>query len=241
MTRVLIVDDEQPARQRLARFVEALAGFEVCGEAEDGPAAIERIGALKPDVVLLDIEMPGCRGTDVAASLAEPRPAIIFCTAYDSYAAEAFTLDAAGYLLKPVTRDRLQAALEKARPAAPQSLPTAQRFLARAGERYVVIPAADIVAFTSEEGLTRLYAHDRDYWMDPTLNDLETRLDPAQFFRVSRAAIVRLDEVKEVAPMPGGSAELTLKSGRRFEVSRRRFKELLERLEFGSTGPAARS
>ncbi|MGJ5815065.1 LytR/AlgR family response regulator transcription factor [Paludibaculum fermentans] len=229
MTRVLIVDDELPARERLQRLLGGLEGVCVCGEAGDGVAAIEQIRELRPDVVLLDIEMPGCRGTEVAASLPEPRPHIIFCTAYDNYAVEAFELRAVDYLLKPVTRSRLEQALAKTREAAPK-LPPPQRFLARAGERYVVIPVADIIAFLSESGLTKLCTRDREYWMDPTLNDLETRLDTAHFFRISRAALVRLDEIKEVAPLPGGSGQVTLKSGRREEVSRRRFRELLDRL-----------
>jgi two-component system LytT family response regulator len=232
MTRILIVDDEQPARVRLRRLLDALPNIEVCGEAADGPAALEQVKALHPDVLLLDIEMPGCSGTEVAASLPEPRPRVIFCTAFDRYAVEAFDLNAVDYLLKPVARDRLEAALRKAAPAS-SALPHAQRLLARAGERYVVIPVNDIVAFLSEEGLTRLFTRDKDYWMDPTLNDLESRLDPAHFFRISRAALIRIDEVKEVAPMPGGSGEVSLKGGRRLEVSRRRFRDLLDRLEFG--------
>lgn len=233
MTRILIVDDEQPARARLRRLLEAISNVEVCGEAADGPSALAQVKALHPDVVLLDIEMPGCSGTEVAASLPEPRPRVVFCTAFDRYAVEAFDLNAVDYLLKPVSRDRLEAALRKAAPAAAPALPHAQRLLARAGERYVVIPVQDIVAFLSEAGLTRLFTRDKDYWMDPTLNDLETRLDPAHFFRISRSALIRIDEVREVAPMPGGSGEVALKSGRRLEVSRRRFRDLLDRLEFG--------
>lgn len=229
MTKILIVDDEQPARERLQRLLSGLDNIEIVGEATDGPSALEQIRALRPDVVLLDIEMPGCNGTEVAASLPDPRPHIIFCTAYDHYAVEAFELKALDYVLKPVSRARLLAALEKAR-AGGQKLPPPQRFLARAGERYVVIPTTAIVAFLSESGLTKLCTPDREYWMDPTLNDLETRLDPAQFFRISRAAIIRLDDVKEVLPMPGGSGEVVLKSKGRYEVSRRRFKELLEAL-----------
>ena len=229
MTRVLIVDDEQPARERLRRLLAGLDEIEVVGEAADGPSAIEQIRSLHPDVVLLDIEMPGCNGTEVAASLPDPRPHIIFCTAYDHYAVEAFELKALDYVLKPVSRARLLEALEKARTTT-QKLPPPQRFLARAGERYVVIPTSAIVAFLSESGLTKLCTGDREYWMDPTLNDLEARLDPVHFFRISRAAIIRLDDVKEVLPMPGGSGEVVLKSNRRHEVSRRRFKDLLDTL-----------
>lgn len=98
MIRVLIVDDELPARERLRRLLGGMEGVEIAGEAVDGITAIEQIAQLQPDVVLLDIEMPGCRGTEVAASLAEPRPAIIFCTAYDQFAVEAFELRALDYL-----------------------------------------------------------------------------------------------------------------------------------------------
>lgn len=238
MTRVLIVDDEQPARERLRRLLGGLESIEIAGEAADGLTAIERIRDLQPDVVLLDIEMPGCRGTEVAASLSNPRPHVIFCTAYDQFAVEAFELHAIDYLLKPVSRARLAEALQRVRQPGlvPGKLPPPQRFLARAGERYVVIPTATITAFLSEGGLTKLCTHDREYWMDPTLNDLELRLDAAQFFRVSRAAIIRLDDVKEVAPLPGGAGEVALKSGRRLEVSRRRFKDLLDHLT-GATLP----
>lgn len=100
----------------------------------------------------------------------------------------------------------------------------------------MVIPAASVTAFLSENGLTKLCTQDREYWMDPTLNQLEDRLDRGQFFRVSRAAIIRLDEVKEVATLPGGAGEVALKSGRRLEVSRRRFKDLLDHLT-GATLP----
>jgi len=236
MIRVLIVDDELPARERLRRLLGGMEGVEIAGEAVDGITAIEQIAQLRPDVVLLDIEMPGCRGTEVAASLAEPRPAIIFCTAYDQFAVEAFELRALDYLLKPVSRQRLSEALQRVREPRRESgkLPPAQRFLARAGERYVVIPTASVAAFLSEGGLTKLCTHDREYWMEPTLNELEERLDAAQYFRVSRAAIIRLDDVKEVLPMPGGNGEVALKSGRKLEVSRRRFKDLLDHLSGAS-------
>ena len=238
MTRVLIVDDELPARERLRRLLGGMEGIEIAGEAADGPSAIEQIHLLRPDAVLLDIEMPGCRGTEVAASLPAPHPHIIFCTAYDQFAVEAFELRAIDYLQKPVSRARLSEALQRVRNPGPPAgkVPPPQRFLARSGDRYVVIPTASITAFLAEDGLTKLCTHDREYWMDPSLNDLEERLDTTQFFRISRGAIIRLDEVKEVAPLPGGAGELTLKSGRKLEVSRRRFKGLLNHLT-GTTLP----
>src|ERR671912_580379 len=115
MIRILIVDDEQPARDRLRQLLAAESDVEIVGEAEDGVQTLERVSELVPDLLLLDIQMPGLSGLEVAASLGRPRPAIIFCTAYDQYAVDAFELQAVDYLLKPVNRARLQAALNRVR------------------------------------------------------------------------------------------------------------------------------
>ncbi|MGH9719320.1 MAG: LytR/AlgR family response regulator transcription factor [Bryobacteraceae bacterium] len=232
MIRVLIVDDEQPARDRLRRLLTAFPPIQVIGEAGDGPAALEHIAELRPDAVFLDIQMPGCTGLEVAASLGSPAPRVIFCTAFDQYAVEAFELQALDYLLKPVTSARLSAAVERLfvpQPAAVR-LPFPSRFLARLGGKYRVVPLRDVICLVSEEGLTRLCTRDQRYSMDPTLNDLEERLDAAVFFRVSRSAIVKLDAISEIAPLTGGYGEVLLKNGMRLEVSRRRYQQLLRRL-----------
>ena len=242
MQRVLLVDDEQTARERLRRMLSSIPDTAVVGEAADGESAIASIVELKPDVVLLDIQMPGCSGLEVVASLPRPRPKIVFCTAFDQYAVDAFELHAVDYLLKPVTRARLAQAMDRARqiPAADADAgmervletarPANRRLVARCGDRYRVVPNQAVIYFSSEGGLTRLHAADRVYVLEPTLNELEARLDPALFFRVSRAAIVNLDMVSEVLPLVGGVAEAALKNGARLEVSRRRVRELLERL-----------
>jgi len=242
MIRVMLVDDEQAARERLRQLLGPIPGLEVVGEAADGEEAIERIVALGPDLVLLDIQMPGCSGLEVAACLPTPRPRIIFCTAFDQYAVDAFELHAVDYLLKPVNRIRLARSIErvcqgdglKAGRDVERILTTLSarttRLLARSGEAYRVIPQSDVVHFFSDTGLTKLFTRDRSYLLDPTLNDLEQRLDPALFFRVSRAAIVNLDCVTEVRPLVGGVAEVVLNTGVRLEVSRRRVKELMQRL-----------
>lgn len=240
MIRALLVDDEEPARERLRRLLAELGGVEVSGEAADGEQAMEHIATLKPDLVFLDIQMPGCTGMEVAASLAAPRPRIIFCTAFDQYAVDAFELNAVDYLLKPINRARLEKALERVRGenkdpdgaidrASRVGAPA--RFLARKGATFRVVPARDVLSFVSENGLTKLQAAGQHYWMQPTLNDLEARLDPKQFFRISRAAIVNLDAVRELAPLSGGQGEVTLRDGTRLEVSRRRFADLTERLD----------
>jgi len=239
MIRALLVDDEQPARERLRRLLVELGGIEIVGEADDGEQAMEVIARLTPDVVFLDIQMPGCTGLEVAASLPAPRPHIVFCTAFEEYAVDAFELRAADYLLKPVSRARLEKALERVRgdgdadaaiERTARGAPPPMRFLAKHGGTFRVVAAREVVCFLSEDGLTKLVAADRHYWMSPTLNDLEARLDPRQFFRVSRAAIVNLDAVQEIVATVGGHGEVTLRNGTKHDVSRRRFRELTERL-----------
>jgi two-component system, LytTR family, response regulator len=241
--RALIVDDEQPARDRLRQLLAANADVEIVGEAEDGVQAIERVAELRPDVLLLDIQMPGCSGLEVAASLGRPRPSIIFCTAYDQYAVDAFELHAVDYLLKPVNRARLQAALERLHEVrssarehqldhvtrAAHMAPA--RFLARKAARFRVVPRQEVVAFTFQEGLTRLHTATEQLWMQPTLAALARRLEGDTFFQVSRTALVSLDAIREAKPYPDGTGEVILSNGLTFPVTRRRWRLLMERLE----------
>ncbi len=243
MIRVLLVDDEHLARERLRQLLRPFEDIVVAGEAEDGEQAIERILELQPDVVFLDIQMPGCSGMEVVESLPSPRPRIIFCTAYDQYAIDAFELHAVDYLLKPVTRARLAKALARVRTLAPEEADSAlqkvtqtgkkgaARFLAKRGNKYRVVPEAEVFYFSTEEGLTKLVTREHEYWMQPTLADLEKRLDSATFFRVSRAAIVNLNMIDEVAPLVGGYGQVSLKNGQRLEVSRRRMSDLMNALQ----------
>jgi len=243
--RVLIVDDEAPTRVRLRQMLASHTDVEIAGEAENGTQAMEIATQSRPDVILLDIQMPGCSGIDVAACLPPPRPHVIFCTAYDQYAVEAFELEAVDYLLKPVARARLGQALDRIRArlasgnqqheeALDQAIrrhsSSAARFLVRSGAQYLVVGESRVLYFGTEGSLTKLVADGAQYWMDPTLNDLERRLDPARFFRISRAALVNLNAVAQVSPETGGSGEVTLKNGQRLEVSRRRFRDLLQAL-----------
>lgn len=241
--RILIVDDEQPARDRLRQLLAGEADVDIVGEAEDGLQAVEQISALTPDLVLLDIQMPGMSGLDVAASLARPRPAIIFCTAYDQYAVDAFELQAVDYLLKPVNRARLHAALDRIRSAdvpdrdrqidrvTRQRELGPARFLARKAARFRIVPRDEVLAFTFHEGLTRLHTATEQLWMQPTLAALARRLDPEHFFQVSRGAIVRIDAVREAKPFPDGTGEVILANGLALPVTRRRWRALMERLE----------
>ena len=243
MIRLLIVDDEAPTRVRLRQLLAAHPDVEVAGEAENGTEAMRMAAELHPDAMLLDIQMPGCSGIDVAACLPQPRPHIIFCTAYDQYAVEAFELHAVDYLLKPIGRARLAQALEHLRTLPlvgerEESLDHAirgqrsapARFLVRSGDHYLVVHESRVLYFGTEGSLTRLVADKSEHWMDPSLNDLERRLDPARFFRISRAALINLNAVSEVIPLTGGSGEVLLKNGQKLEVARRRFRDLLQAL-----------
>jgi len=239
MIRTLIVDDEEPARERLRRLLSAAGDVEVVAEAEDGERALAQAIELAPQLLFLDIQMPGCSGLEVAASLPSPRPHVIFCTAFDQYAVDAFELNAVDYLLKPVSRERLERALEKVRAGHPGERPLERvtralpprRFVAKRGRGYHVVAARDVVAFVSEDGLTKLLTAAEHFWIPPTLNDLEARLDPRQFYRVSRAAIVNLDLIQEIVPAGDGQGDVVLKGGLRLEVSRRRFQRLTEILQ----------
>ena len=256
MIRTLLVDDEQPARERLKQLLAAHPDVEIVGEAEDGVQAVERIAGLMPDLVLLDIQMPGASGLDVVASLGTQRPAVIFCTAYDQYAVDAFELSALDYLLKPVNRARLAAALDRVRVSASakaaasaeasaarlgrdraiEKLTQSQglaptRFLARRGARFRVVPATEVVAFTFIDGITHLLTATEQLSMQPTLASLARRLDARQFFQVSRTAIVRLDAVKEAKPFSDGNGEIVLANGQTMVVARRRWRALLDQLE----------
>jgi two-component system LytT family response regulator len=241
--QVLIVDDEQLARDRLRLLLGAFDDLQIVGEAEDGEQAIERIAELQPDLVLLDIQMAGCSGIEVASSLPSPRPKIIFCTAFDQYAVDAFELFAVDYLLKPVNRTRLAHAIERARMLSAAELDAnvekvtqnrrmaPLRFLGRRGSRFVVIPQKDVVYWGLDGGLTKLYSTGQTYVMEPTLNELERRLDPAVFCRISRTAIVNLDYVSAVDMLVGGYGDAVLKNGLRLEVSRRRVRILMAKLQ----------
>jgi two-component system LytT family response regulator len=221
--RVLLVDDEQPARERLRLLLGAHDDVAVVGEAADGEQAAEQIAELAPELVLLDIEMPGCSGIEVAASLPAPRPKIVFCTAFDEYAVDAFELHAVDYLLKPVNRARLAQALERVRRLPAEELDASiekigpasgnypRRFLAKRGSKYCVVPREEVLYFASEGGLTKLQSAAGHFW-------------------ISRAGIINLDAVREVVPQPGGHGEVDLRGGARLEVSRRRLKTLMGRL-----------
>lgn len=254
--RALIVDDEAPARERLCRLLVEHGAIDILGEARDGVEAVEMIERLSPDLVFLDIQMPGLDGFGVIEALEDPPP-VIFVTAYDQYAIRAFEVHALDYLLKPIGRQRLEMAIRHAQ----ESLAEEPSLVERPSERFAA-QFAPLLESLAAQGhyLTRLAVHDRDLirvldveqvdWIDihqeqvivhvgdqaypvrRTLTELETRLDPARFFRAHRSAIVNLDRVQEVIPWFKGSHILRLTTGAEVDLSRARARALRENLDW---------
>jgi two-component system LytT family response regulator len=247
---VLIVDDEPLARARARRLLGEMTGVTVAGEAGSAAEARRQCERLAPDLLLLDIQMPGEDGFALLESL-EPRPAVVFVTAYDHYAVRAFEENAVDYLLKPFRRERLAEALERVRREMerPEDLsrrlaevlsglerargsPHLERFTVRIGQRQLILRADEVLWFGAEEKLVfAATAADRHY-VNFTLDQLERRLDPARFARVHRSAIVNLDHAAALRPGFAGTWRLQLRDDARTEVpvSRARARVLKQRL-----------
>lgn len=216
--RVFIVDDEPLALEWLRACIGRLGGIEIVGEAADGDAALERIVALDPDVVLLDIQMPGRSGVEVARVLtAKTRPEVVFVTAFSHWAAEAFELDAADYLLKPVRADRLEEAMNRARRrlsgATASTANTDNGFWIRHKEGLVRVLIADIRRIEADKDYALIHTHLRTHILRTTMRDLENRLDPSEIVRVHRSAFVRLSTVRRVERSRRGLMRLHTEDG----------------------------
>lgn len=234
--RILIVDDTRLARRELRTLLDGMDGVECIGEADDVPAARDAIAQLRPDVVLLDIQMPSGTGFDVLEGL-ERSPLVIFTTAYDQYALRGFEANALDYLLKPVQSERLAAALEKARlqrPAAcedtrPMLRADDQVFL-RDGERCWFVQLGQVGRIEVDGNYATVHFKGERAMLGRSLATLESRLDPALFFRANRNTLVNLRMVQSVDLSVGEGYTLTLRDGAEVEVSRRQARELRERL-----------
>ena len=275
MTRVIrtvVVDDEPLAREGLRVRLAREEDVEIVGEAGDGPSAVEAILSLRPDLVFLDVQIPGFDGFDVVARIASTYlPTIVFVTAYDRYALRAFEVHALDYLLKPIAHRRFQEALRRARheldrrdresaatadgdrdegeaeslsavadrlrrllddretaggdssvrpPVAPDGPRYALRFTVRDGERYVLVRVADVDWAEASANYVRLHVGPKTYQMRTTMSELERQLDPAQFTRIHRSAIVNLDRVREIRPEWHGEYEVALVTGATLRLSR---------------------
>ena len=243
---VLLVDDSRLARTELRHLLLAFPDVAVVGEARHADEARAQIAALRPDLVLLDVQMPGQTGFELLASL-ETAPHVIFTTAYDEYALQAFAVNALDYLLKPVQEARLAAALAKARarlrtPVAvpaladapdlpPQAPLTAQdQVFVKDGERCWFVKLADIKLFEISGSYTRIHFEGQRPLIPRTLQQLEARLDPKVFFRINRQQIINLKWIAGIEPWFSNTLRLTLRDGPEVEVSRQqsaRFRELL--------------
>jgi two-component system LytT family response regulator len=228
--RVLIVDDEPPARARLRRLLEAVEDVEIAGEARDGADALAQVDALAPDAVFLDVQMPGPSGLDVAASLADPAPAVVFVTAFDHYALQAFDAAAVDYLLKPVDPERLARALQRLRAklGAP-ARPAPSKLLIPERGRTHVVAVAEITWLEAADNYVVVHAGERAPLMRRTLAGLLADLG-AGFMRVHRSAAVALAHVTAVEPEEKGDATVVLRDGARVACSRQHRAALVERL-----------
>ena len=225
MLNILIIDDEQPARARLRRLVDAVDGCRVAGEAAGAAEALERVRELTPDVLLLDIAMPGMDGMALARVLrdAGTSPALVFCTAYQDQALNAFEVEAVDYLVKPVRAERLEAALEKARRyVARESSAEQDQFLrSTVGGKVVLTPIRRVICLLAEDKYTTVVHEEGDTVIEESLTELEQRF-PAHFFRVHRNALVSRLHLRGVERTPSGQTHALLsRTERRPEVSRR--------------------
>lgn len=226
MIRALIIDDEPLARRGIRLRLAEHADIEVVGEAEDGPAAVRMITGLLPDLIFLDVQMPGMSGFDVLTEIADVHlPVIVFVTAYDQHAVRAFEVRAIDYLLKPLEKKRFDESLQRARrelaegkrPAA-ELLPT--RLTVRKGDRYLLVKIEDIDWLEAAGNYVEVHARGADYLIRSTLASLERRLDAKQFVRIHRSTIVNVDRVAEIRSDAHGDFDVTLTGGKVLRMTR---------------------
>jgi two-component system LytT family response regulator len=228
--RVVIVDDEPLARLAVKVRLARHAGFTLVGEFGDGASAYQGIVTLKPDLVFVDVEMPGQSGLEMLAALPQAqRPMAILLTAYDSFAVQAFELAALDYLLKPVDDERFDEALDRAQQAFPYrgrgraavaSAPRARTFSVRVGSRTVLVPVAEVERIEADGDYATLHANGKTWLVRERLHNLATQLDPSQFHRVHRSSIVRLDMIAELRSLSNRDALLRLRDGSVLRASR---------------------
>jgi len=248
--RVLIADDEPAALTGLTRRLAAIAGVRVVATCPNGIEALESIRATRPDAAFLDVAMPGLSGLDVVRALTPPeRPHIVFVTAYERFAIQAFDLYAVDYLLKPFARERLRASVarlrerQQGREPASDALESflsatqlgAERLVVKDGERILIIPAHEIDWCAAEDNYVRIHAGTKRHLVRMTMRQLEEQLPRATFARIHRSAIVNVERVRECTPLGGGEYRVTLVSGVRLVLSRTYREAVLTRLQRRAT------
>jgi two-component system, LytTR family, response regulator LytT len=231
----LLVDDEQLAREELSYLLKEFADIEVLGVAKNGPEAIKLIEQLEPDVVFLDVHMPGIDGLGVIQKLREkniPLPHFILATAYDQYALEAFRLEALDYLLKPIEKERLAVTIERARkavsekekaaqpePVAPNAKGQRTKLLVRNSNRNFIVDAQDMIYATIDDGLITVVAANVEGESNyRTIEELQSNLDPNTFWRVHRSFLVNIHRIREVIPWFKSSFQLRMDDKKQTEI-----------------------
>lgn len=249
MMRALIVDDEAPARNRLARLLAARPDLEVVGEAGDGLRALEQIEKLRPDLVFLDIEMPELDGLGVAEALGLDGPALVFITAYNEHALRAFEVSAIDYLVKPIAEPRLAAALEKVRRARGgpgksdlarllremEATGAGRRLAVRCGAKYLVFDPSRVSAVVARDHYAAILCDGRELLADDPLDVVAAKLRTDRFIRVHRSALINLDFLQELEREGDRkyTAVLSDRAKTRVPISRDRLDELKDRLGLG--------
>jgi len=230
--RALVVDDEELARERIVTLLGSRSDVEVVGESRDGLEAVRDIARLEPDLVFLDVQMPGLDGFEVIEAL-EPDllPVVVFVTAYDEHALRAFEVHAIDYLLKPIDPQRFAEALARAdalvRAGGRNRLPDPRelgerprRFVGRRGAGHVVVPHEEVVRIEAAGNYVRVHSTEGECLVRSTMKGVEDRLDPARFQRIHRSTIVHLAHVRSVEPLGHGEYEVMTSDGGRLKCSR---------------------
>lgn len=236
--KTLIADDEESARERMRRLLAVHSDLSIVGEARDGLETVQQIEALRPELLFLDIEMPGLTGFEVLQSLPADvtMPLVIFATGYDQHALAAFDANALAYLLKPVEPERLAQAVERARKlnastsgqrqersrilkAARETPRILRQIVCRKRDRLVLLPAEQILWFQVESGIVKARTASDTFWVNHQLGELEAGLPAEMFFRARREALVNLDRIKEIKPYFKSGFLLVMADGASTEIA----------------------
>lgn len=252
--RVLIADDERPARTFLKNLLQNFENVEVIAEAQNGVEALELIEKTKPDLAILDLQMPELSGLEIVKMLKrEALPLVAFATAYDEYAVQAFEVNAVDYLLKPIESERLRETLNRVQERLEQTdfrekesanlraavtayeetrnQSVLERIPIRQRDEILLLPTREIISIVADGELLQITTVRNDrYTINFRLKDLEARLDAAKFVRLSRGILVNIDYISRISPMPGGTYSVTLKNNQQLSVSRLQSKILREQL-----------
>jgi two-component system LytT family response regulator len=234
--KIAIIEDSRLARQELKSLLRSFQELELIGEAENGEQAVTLIREKQPDLIFLDIHLPGMNGFDILEQL-DQSPLVIFTTAYDEYAIQSFEYNTLDYLLKPINPDRLKKAVEKARLAhpiqeKPHLLNEDSQVFVKDGEQCWFVHLKEIHLFESYGNYTRIYFQNNQPLILKSLNYLESVLDPKMFFRINRQQIINLSYIKGGASWFNGKMKLELTSGEEVEVSRRQAHKIKELFSF---------